>query len=58
MTFTCEICKTDFELETYGDGACPTCGQVYNYDEGHSISLTAEQLEILAQHYANKRKVE
>lgn len=43
----CDICGTENEVPNYDDWACSQCGQVYEYDEGHRIRLTPEQLETL-----------
>lgn len=49
--FKCVICETEFvadEYEDSGENRCPSCGQVYNYDEGLRIALTDEQIRCLA----------
>ncbi len=49
MKMECEICNTEFEVDTYGDGACPNCGTRYLYDEGQQLDLSDEQKEVLRQ---------
>ncbi len=48
--FECIICDEKFSVDEYDDtgvNKCPSCGQVYNYDEGLIIELTKEQLTAL-----------
>ncbi len=45
--FECVICKTNFEIESYGDGTCPICGQYYYYTEEYVADLTENQLTLL-----------
>ena len=44
---TCLICEHEFPIPNYGDGMCPKCDQEYEYNEGHSISLSKHQIEEL-----------
>lgn len=44
---TCWICEKEFEIESYGDGTCPKCGQKYVYDEDYRIVLEDDQYEAL-----------
>lgn len=43
------LCDEEFEIESYYDGLCPVCGQLYVYDEGHRIQLTEYQWKVLRQ---------
>jgi hypothetical protein len=43
----CLICDKEQLVETYGDFVCKGCGQPYQYDEGHCISLSEEQIKLL-----------
>ena len=52
----CAICACKFAIETYDAGVCPSCGQKYQYDEGHSIVLTPEQLVLLRKDYDDQRR--
>ena len=54
MDINCDICDTPFELATYSDGECPNCKQKYEYEEGTTMVLTYEQVEVLKKHYKDK----
>ncbi len=43
----CDICNSEFTIDTYGDGVCPKCSQEYIYEEGHMIVLNDEQKQLL-----------
>ena len=43
----CDICGAVNEVPNYGDWDCCQCGQGYNYDEAHQITLTDAQLALL-----------
>ena len=43
----CEICLTVVPVRSYSGGACPTCRQGYEYEEGYHIVLTEKQLSVL-----------
>ena len=43
----CHLCKVKLPDCGYSDTACTNCGQEYDYDEGHVIALSEEQLEAL-----------
>jgi len=45
----CIICEDEVSTPYYSDVTCDKCGQVYTYDEGHVIKLTAEQVDVLNQ---------
>lgn len=44
---TCLICGHVQLVYSYDDWTCEDCGQVYEYDEGHSIKLSAAQVAAL-----------
>ena len=49
---TCVICEqVTPDTPDYSDWACGNCGQKYEYNEGHAIVLTPEQLVVLQQHF-------
>lgn len=50
----CDICNTKFEIPNYGDGACPSCGQKYEYEEGFTVIITPKQMELLREDYKEK----
>jgi hypothetical protein len=41
---TCIVCDRYNLVDTYGDWTCDFCGQNYEYDEGHRILLSPDQL--------------
>lgn len=43
----CDICGAENTVPSYGDWHCTQCGQGYEYDECHRISLTAAQWALL-----------
>jgi len=47
----CTVCQAPLDevmqAHKYEDFACPTCGQRYAYDEGHSIHLSDAQIAAL-----------
>lgn len=51
-TFNCDICGAKIEVSTsYDDATCRCCGQPYWYEEGISITLSAEQKKVLLDHW-------
>lgn len=45
---TCQVCGhrlSETDLDRYTDFTCQMCGQLYEYNEGHSIVLDEEQLK-------------
>ena len=46
-TAKCDICGAENTVPSYGDWRCKQCGQGYEYDECHRISLTAAQWALL-----------
>lgn len=50
-TTPCDICDGPVPEPGYGESNCPTCGQLYSYDESVMMVLTAEQYEVLREHY-------
>jgi len=47
FSFTCKICRKEFDMPNYGDADCPRCGQSYEYDEDHRMVLRDAQLSAL-----------
>jgi len=45
--FKCIICETKFLIDNYGEGNCPTCGQLYEYEEHYQIVLSEKQVRLL-----------
>lgn len=44
----CDICqKETIHVSIYGEWKCVFCGQCYEYNEGHVIVLSPDQLELL-----------
>ena len=44
----CDICqKETIDVPIYGEWKCSFCGQYYEYNEGHMIVLSLDQLELL-----------
>ena len=43
----CIICGEEFEIDLYGDGNCPNCGQRYEYEEHYQIVLSKSQVALL-----------
>lgn len=55
MQVKCQICQHEQLASDYNDWMCAECGQQYEYEEGHRILLTPEQIEMLRDRpYASK----
>lgn len=55
MISRCLVCLHEQRYNPYEDYKCSVCGQMYMYDEGHQISLTPEQVELLRKNYELRR---
>jgi hypothetical protein len=52
----CLICGHEEDVDSYFDYVCGKCGQPYEYEEGHMISLTSEQVALLRQNNPASRR--
>ena len=46
---TCIICGAIQNVHAYSEYVCTGCGQKYEYEEGHMIELSDEQIQSLRQ---------
>lgn len=44
----CQVCGAVQTVPTYDDWTCEKCGQPYEYNEGHRIILSPDQLRLLS----------
>ena len=47
MKAKCILCGASKHVDSFDDWTCEKCGQQYEYEEGHRIVLTEEQIEWL-----------
>jgi Zn finger protein HypA/HybF involved in hydrogenase expression len=50
----CEVCKKEFQIAKWSEGACPSCGAVHEWDEGYALQLEPPTVAAIISHFGAK----